>query len=76
MYEILEIMPEDGHFIALWTYDNAVWTNTFMRRNNQWFRFNEDGNGEWNTIEHPRFCIPTHNVNVKDVRYIVLSRDI
>ena len=76
MYDIIEMMPEHGHFVALWTYNNAVWTATFMKRNNQWFRFiDEEGNGDWNDIEHPRFYIPTHNPDVKDVRYVVLSTE-
>lgn len=76
MYDILELMPEDGHFVALWTYNNAVWTAIFMKRDNQWFRFDEDGNGDWDDIEHPRFYIPTQNPDVIDVRYVVLNRDI
>ena len=75
MYEILEIMPEDGHFVALWTYDNAAWTGIFKKMNDRWFRFDEDVNGDWNDIEHPRFYIPTHNPDVKDVRYVVLSTE-
>lgn len=73
MYEILELMPEEGHFVALWTYNNAVWTCTFKRRNGQWYKFDDDN--DWITVDHPEQHIPTRNPDVHGVRYLVVNTE-
>ena len=31
MYEILENMPESGNFLAIWTYNERVWSCKFEK---------------------------------------------
>lgn len=78
MYSLDELMPEDGHFIAVWTYDGKVWSTTFRFCEGIWLKYvgeyNHDGE-EWERVGNPREHIPTRNPLVTNVRFLRVDSD-
>lgn len=41
-----KIMPDSGQFVAMWTYNNQVWSYTLRIRDGVLYRVTEQGFGE------------------------------
>lgn len=78
MYSLDDFMPEEGHFVAIWTYDGKAWSTTFSFFGGSWLKYvgEYSHNGEeWEEITHPRDHIPTINTRVTDVRFLRVDSD-
>ena len=64
MYELLDGMPVDGHFLLLWTYNGKVWSETFTHRDGGWRRYITESD-DYSDIVNPYNSVPRDGENVQ-----------
>ena len=73
MYEILDNMPESGNFLAIWTYNERVWSCQFVKSvsSGRWTMYNTEL-GESADIVHPLDYIPRGS-DITNVAFISIA---
>lgn len=64
MYELVDSMPEDGHFLLLWTYNGKVWSETLTYFADGWRKYEVDSDGYSDFLD-PMTLVPRDGENVQ-----------
>lgn len=67
MYEVVDAMPEDGHFLLLWTYNNKVWSETFTYIGRGFRRYIPESD-DYSEITDPMGFVPR---DAEDVQFLI-----
>ena len=54
-------MPEEGQFVAMWIYDNKIWSNTYKWIRDKIFFYCEESY-TWNKTDNPPDTLPAETI--------------